>query len=74
MNRPYLVLWFALSLFAVLLGWGLYHQLRRPPAPPAPAATQPATRPLVDRLREERLRRQQQNQPAPATTTAPAIQ
>jgi len=73
MNRPYLVLWFALSFFAVLLGWGLYHQLHHPPAP---ATTQPATRPLVERLREERLRRQQERQPPPTTsttTTAPAL-
>ncbi|MCC7349305.1 MAG: hypothetical protein IT446_01950 [Phycisphaerales bacterium] len=70
MDRPYLVLWFALSLFAVLLGWGLYHQLHNPPAP---ASTQPTTRPLVDRLREERLRRQQEHNPSPTTATAPSM-
>lgn len=71
MNRPFLVLWFALALFAVLLGWGLYHQLHHPPA----TATQPTTRPLVERLREERLRRQQQQLPKPnsTTTTAPTL-
>ncbi|MCC6421943.1 MAG: hypothetical protein IT447_00510 [Phycisphaerales bacterium] len=74
MNRPYLVLWFALSLFVVLAGWGLYHQLHNPSPP---TTTQPTTRPLVDRLREERIRRQQQQQQQqhtpPTTTTAPSL-
>lgn len=70
MNRPYLVLWFALSLFAAMVGWGLYHQLH---SPSIPATTQPTTRPLVERLREERLRRQQQHEHPTTTTTAPAL-
>ena len=78
MNRPYLILLFAAAVFLVLVGWMLYGKFV---APPAPAATsdEPATQPLVERLRAERERRMRERgawpaNPSPSTrpATAPA--
>lgn len=70
MERSYLVLWFALALFVVLGGWGVYHLMTAEPAPPP--ATAPTTQSLVDRLRAERERRM--NEGKPTTTTAPSVE
>jgi hypothetical protein len=59
-----------------VIGWGVYVQFTEPPSP---ASTQPATQPLVERLRAERERRmqereqQQRRQSAPTTATAPSL-
>ena len=68
MNRPYLILWFAAAMFLVLVGWGLYSKLTQPP----PAPPEPATRPLVERLRDERERRMRERGELPADDTSPA--
>ncbi|MDQ3438972.1 MAG: hypothetical protein M3478_01325 [Planctomycetota bacterium] len=73
MDRSYLILLFAATLFLVMIGWGLYGRLTAPP--PAPA-TMPASQPLVDRLRDERERRMRERgglaEPATNPSTAPA--
>ncbi len=51
-NRPYLILWFAVALFALLGLWGFCQRKAAPPPTEAPT-----TRPLVERLRLERQRR-----------------
>ena len=78
MNRSYLILLFAAALFLVMIGFGLYGRLTAPP--PEPATTQPATQPLVDRLREERERRMRERgergelaEPTTAPSTGPAV-
>ena len=69
MNRPYLILWFAAALFLVLVGWGLYSKLTAPPVEPP----EPATRPLVERLRDERERRmRERGEISESSTTKPA--
>lgn len=68
MNRPYLILLFAAALFLVMIGWGLYGRLTQAP-PPAPA--EPATQPLVDRLRAERERRMRERGELPHAATQP---
>ena len=75
MDRTYLILICAASFFLVLLIWGLYGRMTHQ-APPA--ATQPATQPLVERLREQRQRRMRERGELPdltaitTTTTRPA--
>ena len=68
MNRPYLILLFAAAMFLVMIGWGLYSRLTQPP----PVAAEPATRPLVERLRDERERRMRERGERTGTTTHPA--
>jgi len=72
MNPSYTLLLFVAVVLIILIGWGVYVQFT---APPAPASTQPATQPLVERLREERERRMQERdrQSAPTTATAPSL-
>jgi hypothetical protein len=74
MNTPYALLLFVVVVLLILIGWGLYVQFSEPPAP---ATTQPATQPLVERLRAERERRMQERErlelPIPATATAPSL-
>ncbi|HEV2294921.1 MAG TPA: hypothetical protein VGR35_13795 [Tepidisphaeraceae bacterium] len=70
MNRPSLILLFAAALFLVMIGWGLYARLTESP----PAAAEPATQPLVERLRAERERRMRERGAIQQTTrpsTAP---
>jgi hypothetical protein len=71
MNRPYLILLFAAALFLVMIGWGLYSRLTQPP----PAPPEPATQPLVERLRAERERRMRERgelvDPSTQPTTIP---
>jgi hypothetical protein len=76
MERPYLVLWFAIALFLVLGVWGIYNHLQPAPAPPSAAQDQPTTQPtLVERLRAERARRMaERERGVPATTsTSPSL-
>ena len=70
MNRSSLILLFAAALFLVMIAFGLYGRLTAPP--PAPATTQPATPPLVDRLREERERRMRERGELPEPATGPS--
>ena len=50
MERPYLVLWFAIALFLVLGVWGVYNHFQPAPAPPSAAQNEPTTQPpLVER-------------------------
>ncbi len=67
MNRPYLILLFAAALLLVMIGWGLYSKL----TPPPPAPVQPATAPLVERLRIERERRIRERGESPGAATQP---
>ena len=72
MERPFLVLWFALALFAVLGAWGIYHLVTSDESPPSPPAhVAPATQPLVERLREERERRIQERDSTTAPSSSP---
>lgn len=57
MDRPYLVLWFALALFGVLAIAGIYHRLTHEPGPPAATRQVGEGRTLEERLIEERRRR-----------------
>ena len=74
MNRPYLILFFAIAFFGVLVAAGVYQHYRVPEPERIPA-----TQPLVERLREERERRLRQQheggiKDSPVTTTsAPSL-